>query len=414
MVTPAEGSRGRSFGGRDAAGYAFAAAAVWLAWQIVQAPIVDRGPARVAVGLAPTSPEVLRRAAEGELAADRASNAQALASESLARAPFNARALRVRGLAEAKLGSRDRADQMLTLAGNWSLRDDPTHAWLVEHRLRLGDYHSAFAHADTLVRRREEAYGPIFRLFTAAAIHDSRSIPHLTATLRANPPWRQSYLLSLHANPQGAPIAGAIALGLEPTEGRLTRQELQHLYAKWAESGRYPGIKELRRRTNRPSLSPALQNGDFSTDFENQFLPFGWRSGVGAGFSATLVEDDLRPGNTAYRFEYDGFNSGRFIEQLMLLEPGDYVLKGERRAETGQSDLMVRWHVICAETGSDTRLDDEIRSPRASTAWQPFEARFQVPRENCTAQWLRLESYAGERRMLIAAWLDNIAVVSAP
>ncbi|MGV8930453.1 MAG: tetratricopeptide repeat protein, partial [Brevundimonas sp.] len=144
----------RSAGAGDIVSFGLIVGAVVLGWQIALQPLMQRAPVEAAIRIAPTSPLVLRRAAEAELGADRNDNAAVLGREAFARSPFDVRALRVVGLTEARAGREDQADDILTLAGNWSLRDDPTHAWLVERRLRQGDYSSAFAHADTLVRRR--------------------------------------------------------------------------------------------------------------------------------------------------------------------------------------------------------------------------------------------------------------------
>ena len=96
---PAAGDRPAARKGRrgELLGYGLIAASVWLAWEVVKAPVALRAPPALAVRVAPTSPEVLRRAAERELLAERNDNAISLSQESLARAPFNARALRVRG-----------------------------------------------------------------------------------------------------------------------------------------------------------------------------------------------------------------------------------------------------------------------------------------------------------------------------
>src|SRR5690606_6261812 len=97
----------------------------------------------------------------------------------LRQSPFDVRALRVAGLVAARNGQDELANEVVTLAGNWSLRDDPAHAWLIEYRLRRGDDGSAFAHADTLVRRREDVRTQVFDLFTTAANSDPRSLPVL-------------------------------------------------------------------------------------------------------------------------------------------------------------------------------------------------------------------------------------------
>lgn len=412
MAGAAEGGRGRRFQLADLAGYGLGVAAIWLAWEVIKAPVADRAAPALAVRIAAGSPEVLRRAAEMELAAGRMENAEVLSNESLARAPFNARALRVRGLAEARLANAGRADEMLTLAGNWSLRDDPAHAWLTEYRLRRGDYGSAFAHADTLARRREEVYPSVFRLFTIAATEDSRSLPFLARILAARPPWRQSYLMYLHSQPEGAPVVGWLAIALEPTEGRFTPEELKILYIKWAEAGRFAGISELRRRIGRPGLSPPLQNGDFSTPMEEQPIPFGWSFGTSPGFSSGVVEDDLSPDNLAFRLEYNGFSSGVFMEQMLLLGPGTYLLRGERRAETAPDDTRLGWEVSCAGTGAV--IAPARPAVWSSTGrWERFAISFEVPRENCPAQWLRLKPRPEDRRTTIAAWFDRLEIVPA-
>lgn len=399
----------RSFPLREAFGYILAVGAVWFGWEAIKAPLADRSAPALAVRLAPGSPEVLRRAAEAELVAGRIENAEALSTESLARAPFNARALRVRGLSEARLGDADRADEMLTLAGNWSLRDDPAHAWLIENRLRRGDYRSAFAHADTLARRRADLYPSLFRLFTAAAARDPRALPVIASLLAESPPWRAAYLEHLHQAEDGAPVVGGLAIALQRTEGPFTSYELQRLYQLWIGGGRVEGIRELRRRLGRPPEGAPLQNGDFDTAVDDQLLPFGWTIGTGPGIGAAILEDDLRPGNPAFRLEYDGFGSGVFTRQLLLLGPGEYALEGQWRAETPLPDMRLAWQVVCAESG--VVLNGRGSGLRDGSAdWKSFRRTFAIPREDCRAQWVQLAAVPGDRRTTIAAWFDKLRI----
>lgn len=409
---PAGAARRRGLPAREALSYALVAGAVWLGWEAIKTPLAVRSPPAIAVRLAPGSPEVLRRAAEAELLAERFGNAQALSTESLSRAPFNARALRVRGLAEARLGDTDRADEMLTLAGNWSLRDDPAHAWLIENRLRRGDYGSAFAHADTLARRRSDLYPSLFRLFTTAAVADPRALPVIATLLSKNPPWRLAYLEHLHEAENGAPVVGGLAIALEQTEAPFTAYELQRLYTVWLAAGRFDGILELRRRVGRPPVGALLQNGDFSTSLEDQLPPFGWTMETGAGIGTAVVEDDLRANNQAFRLEYDGFASGVFTRQLLLLSPGAYALEGEWRAETPRPDMQLAWQVVCAESGQAVTGSGPGLSG-SSSDWSAFRQVFSIPRENCRAQWLQLVAVPGDRRTTIAAWFDGLRIRSS-
>lgn len=409
----AQAARAPGFRLGDVLGYAIVAGAVWLGWEAIKTPLAERGTPALAVRLAPTSPEVLRRAAEAELLAERFENAQALADESLARAPFNARALRVRGLSEARLGDNARADEMLTLAGNWSLRDDPAHAWLIENRLRRGDYGSAFAHADTLARRRPDLYPSLFRLFTAAAVQDPRALPVIAGLLANNPPWRLAFLEHLHQAENGAPVVGGLAVALQRSHSPFTASELQRLYDEWLEAGRLQGVRELRRRLGRPRMDSLVQNGTFETAAEDQVQPFGWSTIPGAGINASMVEDDLNADNRALRVEYDGFASGIFAHQLLLLTPGTYVLEGQTRTESAKADTRLAWRATCAESGQIlTGLGSN--TGEGTPEWKPFRVTFTVPRENCHAQWLQLAAVPGDRRTNIAAWFDNLEVRPTP
>ena len=401
----------RRFSLREAAGYGLVAAAVYLAWEVVKVPFIDRTPPSIAIRLSPTSPEVLRRAAEAELAADRTANALALSEASLARAPFNVRALRVRGLAEARSGREARANEMLTLAGNWSLRDDPAHAWLFEYRLRRGDFGSSFAHADTLARRRPDLYPSLFRLFSTAAAQEARAAPFLVRLLARTPPWRGEFLNYLNEADNGAAVAGELAIALQATDAPLTNVELQNLYRAWLSDGRVAGVEALRARLNRPAAGEPLANGDFSTDLDDQLQPFGWRLGAAPGLLTNVVEDDLREDNLAFRFEYDGFGSGAFLEQFLVLKPGAYILSGETRTETPETRSGAEWSVRCVNGGS-IRLEP-IPSRPTGMDWSTFRLRLQIPSEECTAQWLVLSAKADDHRTTIITWFDNLRVQAA-
>lgn len=399
----------RRFSVRDGLGYALIAGGVWLGWEIIKAPFALRSPVSLAVRIAPTSPEVLQRAAERELVAKRADNARELSSESLARAPFNARALRVRGLAEAELGRLSLANEMLTLAGNWSLRDDPAHAWLVDYRLQRGDYGSAFAHADTLARRREDTYPAIFRLFATASTQDPRALPFVSGLLAANPPWRRAYFDFLLKDPDGAPIIGAHALALQNSRAPFTAGERQQIYETWLAERRFAGMKLIWERLRPSSADPFIQNGDFSIAADKQTQPFGWMLGMGPGINTAIVADDFDANNQAFRLQYDGFSAGVFNRQFLFLPPGSYEMVGRVRAETPRDDVPLQWQLSCADSGASLRISTS-RFELKSTNWETFSASFTIPAQNCMAQWLQLAAVPGDRRTMIAAWLDDLEI----
>lgn len=380
-----------------------------LGWQIAIQPLMLRAPVDLAIRLAPGSPMVLRRAAESELAAGRIDNAASLSRDALVRSPFDVRALRVIGLTEARAGREDRADDILTLAGNWSLRDDPAHAWLVERRLRRGDYASAFAHADTLVRRRQDIQPQVFRLFTVAGTDDpQRSLPVIARLLDARPPWRTAYLASLGRTPQELQLAANLAILLEAGRSPLDNGELQALYSALLGQRQFEALNMVRKRIGRPPEGVTVTNSDFADMTAPE--PFQWRLYQKAGIVAEIVPDDHRPSDPALRVDYNGYAGGSVAEQLTSLSPGAYRFAADVRIESGGPSVQLAWTLSCAAGGEAiASVPVDVRNDVGSNTWTSLSAPFEVP-DACSAQWLRLVTRAGDRRLPTAVWFDRIVI----
>lgn len=388
---------------RSWAPYFLTALLIWLGWQMVVALIAARSPVDFAVRLAPSSGQALSRAAESELAAGRPNSARDIAELALRAAPFDVRALRVLGLTIAA-SDRDRADELLTLAANRNLRDDPSHAWLVQRRLEQGDYAGAFGHADALARRRDDLWPAIFKMFTVASVEDPRAVPFLIARLAPRPNWRSAYLASLQEVERGFEVQAMAALGLERTSGPLADEELELIYVQWLGQGRLPGLSELRRRLRRPPPMP-LQNGEF--DGLGGTLPFNWRIEAGPGVQAEIsTAPDMR-GNALF-VETDGFSTRTVIRQLLLLDQGLHHFAGRYRYEAGGQDPGLAWTIRCFETNAIIATWTP-RSLEEQSAWTSQNLSFVVP-SACSAQWLELNTRRGPRRTSIVAWFDSISI----
>ncbi|MGQ3039900.1 MAG: tetratricopeptide repeat protein [Brevundimonas sp.] len=384
------------------------AAGVWLGWQALLQPMKERLPAPMAIRLAPGSAQVLARAAEAELQADRPENAAEVARASLERMPFNVRALRVLGLAEAREGRLSLADEILTLSGNWSLRDDPSHAWLIEYRLRRGDYGSSFAHADTLARRRMDMHPRLFNLFNAAALRDARSVPALVALLGRNPPWREAYINQLYRSEDGHRIAATLAIALKDTPAPFTTAELGVLYRQLMSRGWLPVMSQVRSTTNQPTRDSLLVNGGFDT--QETPAPYAWRLHTGAGIIVELLPDDLRE-DTSLRAQYGSLALDPLAEQFLQLRPGQYRFRGEQRRESGKEGTGMNWAISCFESNQLLARTD---LPATSGGWSRLDATFTVPASGCQAQWIRLMPAPGQRRTTVVGWYDRLAITPQP
>lgn len=407
-ITEKSVAPGRRFRSAELASYVMVAGAVVLGWQIVIQPLTQRAPVEAAIRVAPDSALVLRRAAEAELAAGRNDNAASLGRDALARSPFDVRAMRVVGLTEARAGRNDEAEDILTLAGNWSLRDDPAHAWLVERRLRMGDYASSFAHADTLVRRREDIQPYVFRLFTVAATEDpQRSLSVIANLLAVSPPWRQAFLIHLNGSPEGLQAAANLAILLQTSPAPFTKPELRRFYVKLLQRNEIGAVRTVRGRLNPSAAAKGLTNGAFSDWSEPE--PFQWDFAQQSGVLAEVAPDDLAPDNHALRVDYDGYSSAQIATQLTLLDPGPYRIRYDVRRESGDVGTRLIWTVTCAK---GSRNITSLPGPAPGrTGWTRLEARFDVP-SDCPAQWLRLEGRPNDRRSPTIAWFDNFSISS--
>ena len=391
--------------------YVLTVGAVLLAWQVVIQPAKQRAPVELAVRIAPGSASVLSRAAESELAAGRTSNAGFLGREALARTPFNVRALRTVGLSEARAGRLDQADQIVTLSGNWSLRDDPSHAWLVERRLRRGDYASAFAHADTLARRRDDIRPRIFELFTTAASSDaSRALPVVARLVTANPPWRQAYLDSLYGSHEGIAVIINLAIMMEHGARPFTHAELEQLYVALTNNGNLEAVRLVRERLNRPPATTAITNGAFEDPTAP--APFQWTLSQKSGAIADITDEAAGSENSILRVEYDGFSSATFAQQRTFLTPGRYRLRAKFRVESGDPSGRMAWTVACAGGPVVASMPTPPQPEGRAGDWMESSAAFVVP-AGCDSQIVDLRGAPRDSRTPMAAWFDDVSVSSA-
>lgn len=385
---------------RDPLVFLVIVAGLWIAWQILCNAVVLTAEPELALRLGPDAPSVLTRAAERELHAGRMDTARRYAQRALVRRPFNAAALRVAGLVADHDGDMDAADRLLTLAGNWSLRDDPAHSWLVKRRLEQGRSASALAHADTLMRRRVDVRPQHYDLMIALALrNDVQAQGALIELLRRKPPWRPDFIVYALKRREGVPVVAALALAMRDGVNPMTQEERAFLYRTLIAQGHIDVLQTLMAE-GEGREAVAVSDGGFSR--EGGTPPFDWRLPASAGILAEVADDP--DGQSALHAIINQSGRRTVIEQMVLLKPGRWQVSGRVRLAQGPQEGLA-WALACATSGSELGLIPMQTGARG--AWTRFTGLIDVP-EACPAQYLRLVTLPRSHAETIEVWIDNV------
>lgn len=381
-------------------------AGVWLAWQIVCNALVLTAPPDLALRLGPRAPTLLTRAAENELLAGNTDLARRYAQRALTLQPFNVPALRVAGLAADRDGDKAAADRMLTLAGNWSLRDDPAHSWLVKQRLEQGQSASALAHADTLMRRRTDIRPRYYDLMIALALRNDRQAQGALVTLlQRNPPWRLDFFIYALERREGLPVAAALVAALKEGDNAATAEEKARVYQTLIAQGRTDVLRALMAEAGGTDTA-GVSDGGFGQGGGTP--PFDWKLPASAGVLTEIAPDP--DGQPALHAIISQTARRTVAEQLVLLKPGRWRVTGRIRLEQGPAEGLA-WVLACATGGRELgALPLRAGSPGT---WTRFSAVIETP-EPCPAQLLRLTALSRDRGETMEVWVDDIAVTPVP
>jgi hypothetical protein len=310
------------------------------------------------------------------------------AEQALRTTPLESRALRLFGAAAEADGDMADADRLMNLAATRSHRDPVVQTWLFYRLSREGRFAEALGYADALLRtrpNRRDQIGPTLLAYAA----DAGAVPSLTVRLAANPPWREWYLTAIGREVKDPGIAYGLFDALKESGAPPTPAELRpHLDALIAaglfEQAYLTWIHHL--PTDRPRLAFAY-NGDFELPVTG--LPFDWSIGAVAGASTRQVSPGFGDKGSAVEVTFSGRRVAyRHLRKLMLLPPGRFRLVLEARADGLQNERGMVWRVECAGAGGQRLASTPPIN--GSFPWRSVSTEFEVPNENCRAQWLTL------------------------
>lgn len=153
-----------------------------------------------------------------------------------------------------------------------------------------------------------------------------------------------------------------------------------------------------------------LFNGRFERPLANE--GFGWRFSQPRGVEIKTGSTYGIEGERALRIAFFG-QRVRFhhLSQPLLLAPGAYQLAGNIRLDKLETARGLQWRVYCLAPNRQQIAASE-RFVGASL-WHRFNVSFEVPKENCTVQLLRLELLGhapADFEAQGSAWFDSLTI----
>ncbi|MEZ5855391.1 MAG: hypothetical protein R3D67_11885 [Hyphomicrobiaceae bacterium] len=352
----------------------------------------------------------------GQPQADDLGHARKLIEIALVQAPLSARGWTLLGrIAQLEAAPDERAEAprpYFTLAARMSLRESRAIYWLLGRSVARSDYASAVKYADQLLRTNSRSATLVVPVLTQLVeLPEARDA--VLAALATDPPWRRLFFSSMLGQIRDARTPLDIMLaaqkaGRPPTPDELAGYMQFLIGRNFYQLAYYTWLQFLTE--DQLASTGLLFNGSFESPFSG--YPFDWSVSSGAG---TRVERAPIPEHNGRRALRVDFVSGRVqfggVSQVVLLSPGQHVLKGRYRGELdGKRGL--RWRVRCMAAPA-RKLGETDMQFGPMPMWHDFELRFEVPSEGCDAQQIRLDLDArssSEQLVRGTMWYDELVI----
>lgn len=309
--------------------------------------------------------------------------------------------LRTQGFLAEQSGQAARAERLFVLADRASRRDAATQAWLLDHRLKTGDYERAFDHADAQLRRRIELGPEVFPKL-ATAMDNPTGLAALTRKLKPGAPWRRDFLIYLSVN-RSPQVAETLLLRLKAAGAAVEPEEIAIVLSGY--------VGQLHHAEAGLAYARLTGDAQFVPDgnFEGRsgVAPFNWTWIGGVGVSNEIAPTGDAKGGKALHIRYDGYSRTRIGYHYVALPLGrGYRLTGKVKSATPDALDRLRWALICYDTGVELAV---VALPK-STTWKVFSADFQLAADACSGQLLELKTAPGSRRRDVDVWIDDIRI----
>ena len=330
-------------------------------------------------------------AAERRLADD-------LAKQALRQDPTAVAAVATLGINAQLRGDTATARQIFTYSEMLSRRDLRTRLWAIEDAVGRDDIPGTLRHYDIALRTSRIAPDLLFPVLVTA-ISDTNIRTALVRTLATRPAWGEQFTAYVSGN---GPDVRATARLFEALQRRRIAQSEGATAALIARLLAEGHIDDAWRYYS--SVTPGVDRR-LSRDPEfvaNRATPsvFDWRPVGDSGIAASIQRSE-RGG--IFDFSVPPSLGGPLLEQMQLLPPGTYMIKG-RSIGIDQPDATLPYWVL--RCGEGRELGRVVVPPSARDHGR-FSGQFQVP-ANCPIQHLTLMARATEQMTGTTGQIDSV------
>jgi hypothetical protein len=304
--------------------------------------------------------------------------------------PLNPRALRIFGQAADAAKNDPDALRFMQAAAAMSLHESVANYWLMLKSTEAGDYKTAIAYGDALLRTNH-GMGPYVAPLLARFADNKPSNDLVKAVILSNPPWRRTFFeyLPQSVSDVRTPLGILLALKASPTPPMSEEIDdyLMYLIGRGYFDLAYYAWLQLLPAEELQHVE-LLYNGNFAKTPSG--LPFDWTITQGSGVTIDIVRDPDTDGGRALSIDFlYGRVDYRSVSELVHLASGAYQFDGHYKGELiGPRGL--KWRIACADNPNAPIAESEMIGGVAST-WKEMKFTFKVPDTGCRAQYVRLD-----------------------
>jgi hypothetical protein len=298
-------------------------------------------------------------------------------------------------------GQAARSDRLFAYAERLSRRNLATQLWEIENSVVRGDITGALRHYDIAFRTNAKARELLFPVL-GNAIDDPEIRAALVATLSLRPNWSDSFVSYVAALGPEARASALLFAGLRQQGVLIPRAAQSQLVTTLITRDLYGDAWAAYAAGRTTGNSQHSRDPDFTSAVGDESpAPFDWVPVTTPGISASAQRSGTKG---LLVFSTGSSVAGILVQQLELLQPGDYHLSGRSIGVDQPEASRPYWTLRCQPDGRDL---GRVPLPNSAQANGAFAGNFRVPLA-CPLQMLALVAHPSDSDSGVSGQIERV------